>query len=187
MTVAAVLLAAGRSTRFGATNKLGSTLGGRSLGLHAVDALAPLDLAARFVVTGAAALEWPSFEVIANDRPEAGMAHSIALGAAAARQSGADAVLIALADMPFVPTRHFERLLAHHHGRATLVATSDGVRRMSPAVFGADWFALLETLSGDRGAQQLLGRAEIVVTEAENLLDVDRPEDLARARARLGR
>jgi molybdenum cofactor cytidylyltransferase len=89
--------------------------------------------------------------------------------------------------MPFVPTRHFERLLAHHHGPATLVATSDGVRRMSPAVFGADWFALLETLSGDRGAQQLLGRAEIVVTEAENLLDVDRPEDLARARARLGR
>jgi molybdenum cofactor cytidylyltransferase len=186
MTIAAVLLAAGRSTRFGAADKLAATLGDRPLGLHAAHALAPLDLAARFVVTGPAETEWPSFERIENDRPEDGMAHSVALGTAAARQFGAHAVLIALADMPFVPTEHFERILAGYRGADTLVATSDGVRRMPPALFGSDWFAELEALSSDRGAYALLRRAAIVVTEADTLLDIDRPQDLALAQARLG-
>jgi molybdenum cofactor cytidylyltransferase len=115
------------------------------------------------------------------------MAHSLALGIAAARQSGADAVLIALADMPFVPTGHFERILADYRGPDTLVATSDGVRRMPPALFGSDWFAELEGLSGDRGAHGLLQRAAVVVTEADTLLDIDRPEDLASAQAHLDR
>ena len=185
MTITAVLLAAGRSTRFGAADKLTAALGDRPLGLHAAHALAPLDLAARFVVTGPAESEWPSFEIVDNDRPEDGMAHSIALGIAAARRSSADAVLIALADMPFVPTAHFERILAGYRGPDTLVATSNGVRRMPPALFGSDWFAELEGLSGDRGAHALLGRAAIVVTEADTLLDVDRPEDLALAQALL--
>jgi molybdenum cofactor cytidylyltransferase len=187
MTIAAVLLAAGRSVRFGVANKLTATLGDLPLGLHAVGALAPLDLAKRLVVTGPAYRDWPSFDVIVNDRPEDGMAHSIALGIAAARCSGADAVLIALADMPFVPTEHFERILAGYRGSDTLIATSDGVRRMPPALFGSDWFAELEALSGDRGAHGLLQRAAVVVTEADTLLDVDRPEDLASAQARLDR
>lgn len=185
MTIAAVLLAAGRSSRFGAANKLTATLGSLPLALHAARALAPLDLAARFVVTRPAGTAWPSFEIVENDRPEDGMAHSIALGIAAARRSGAEAVLIALADMPFVPTAHFERILASYRGPDTLVATSDGARRLPPALFGADWFAELEGLSGDRGAHGLLGRATVIAAEAGTLLDIDRPEDLAAARARL--
>ena len=187
MMIAAVLLAAGRSTRFGAADKLAATLGRLPLGLHAAHAVARLDLGARFVVTGPGETEWPSFENVGNDRPEDGMAHSLALGIAAARGSGADAALIALADMPFVPKDHFERILAGYRGPDTLVATCDGDRRMPPALFGFDWFAELEALSGDRGAHDLLRRAAIVMADADFLLDIDRPEDLASAQARLDR
>ncbi|HEY0315497.1 MAG TPA: nucleotidyltransferase family protein [Sphingomonas sp.] len=183
MTVAAVLLAAGQSTRFGMADKLAAPLKGMPLRLHAVRALAPLPLAARFVVTGRATLDWPGLEVVVNDRPETGMAHSIALGLAAARRSGAQAVLIVLADMPFVPTEHYRRLLACYRGPDSLAASSDGTRRMPPALFGADWFAILETLSGDQGARALLDRAESVVTAPENLHDIDWPEDFAAAQA----
>jgi molybdenum cofactor cytidylyltransferase len=187
MTIAAVLLAAGRSTRFGAADKLAAPLAGVPLRLHAARALVPLPLAARFVVTGPAILDWPGFEVVANDRPEAGMAHSIALGLAAARRRGADAILIVLADMPFVPTDHFRRLLAGHSGPRSIVASSDGKRRMPPAVFGADWFVELERLSGDQGARALLDRAALVTIRPETLLDVDRPDDLVAAQALIDR
>jgi molybdenum cofactor cytidylyltransferase len=185
MSVAVVLLAAGRSTRFGAADKLTIDLQGLPLAHHAIRALTPLPLALRFVVAGPVARNWPGFERVLNDRPETGMSHSIAIGVAAARSAGADAVLIALADMPFVTTEHFQRLLAGRRGPGSIVASSDGTRRMPPALFGADWFAELEQLSGDQGARALLDRAELVTTTSKTLLDVDRPEDLAVAQALL--
>jgi molybdenum cofactor cytidylyltransferase len=187
MKIAAVLLAAGRSSRFGDADKLAAPLGGRPLGLHAAHTLVALSLASRFVVAAPAALDWPGFVAVPNDRSDRGMAHSLALGVAAARRAGADAVLIALADMPFVPHEHFERLLAAYQARDSIVATGDGTRRMPPALFGAGWFAQLEALSGDQGARMLLDRAELVMAAAENLLDIDRPEDLDAAQAQLAR
>lgn len=182
MTIAAVLLAAGRSTRFGTADKLAASLGDRPLARHAADMLATLPLAARFVVCGAEPPAWPGFEAIVNARPEAGLAHSIAIGIAAARRSGVAAVMVALADMPFVTARHMTRLLDRHDGPRTLVASSDGVHRMPPALFGAGWFDALERLSGDRGARSLLDEAETVVASPEELLDIDTAEDLRRAR-----
>lgn len=178
MTIAAVLLAAGRSTRFGAENKLLAPMDGIPLGLHAANMLARLPVDRRIVVTGAAVLEWPGFTPIENDRPETGMAHSIALGVAAARRGRADAVLIALADMPFVSEAHYRRLLACHRGPGSRAASSDGSRPTPPALFGADWFDTLEQLSGDQGARALLGHAELVAADPRELVDIDRPSDL---------
>lgn len=182
MNIAAVLLAAGQSTRFGETDKIAAPLNGLPLGLHAAHTLAALPLTVRFVVTGPTTLDWPGFEIVTNDQPGAGMARSIALGVAAARRAGAEAVLIALADMPFVPAAHFLRLIARHHGPTSLAASTNGARRMPPALFGADWFATLEGLTGDQGARTLLDRAEMVPAAADDLLDIDRPSDLAAAR-----
>jgi len=186
VSVAAILLAAGRSTRFGDADKLAAPLGDLPLGLHAARALAALPLAARLVVTGPTALEWPNFRTVRNERPEAGMAHSIGLGIAAARRLGADAVLIALADMPFVTTRHFQRLLDRHVGPDSLVASSAGDRRMPPALFGANWFDTLGTLGGDRGARALLDRADIIAAGSGQMRDVDSISDLENARISLG-
>lgn len=185
MNVAAVLLAAGRSARFGDADKLVAPLADLPLGFHAARTLSMLPLAWRFVVTGAAAIEWPGFVAVPNGQTDAGLGCSLALGAAAAERAGADAVLVALADMPFVPVEHFERLLAGYHGPDSVLATGDGTRRMPPALFGAGWFAPLLALSGDRGARTLLDRAELITTPAENLIDVDRPDDLMRAQAQL--
>ena len=181
MKVAAILLAAGRSTRFGIADKLSESLNGLPLGLHAVRAMTPLPLIERFVVSGPTALQWPGFVVVENDAPEIGIARSIALGLSAAREKGADAVLIALADMPFVPTEHFRRLLACHNGPHSITASAASSRRMPPALFGAKWFTALEQLSGDHGARALLDRAAIVETIPNALFDIDRPQDLETA------
>jgi molybdenum cofactor cytidylyltransferase len=180
VTIAAVLLAAGRSTRFGTADKLAAPLGDKPLGHHAAGTLATLPLAARFVVCRPGPHAWPGFERIVNARPEAGLAHSIALGIAAARRGGAEAVLVALADMPFVTAAHLARLLDRHDGPDTLVASSDGHHRMPPALFGARWFDALEELTGDRGARALLDRAKEVVASPEELRDIDTTEDLRR-------
>jgi molybdenum cofactor cytidylyltransferase len=51
---------------------------------------------------------------------------------------------------------------------------------MPPALFGARHFGALEALSGDRGAGALLADAPCLPLPPGRL-DVDRPEDLARA------
>jgi molybdenum cofactor cytidylyltransferase len=186
MTIAAVLLAAGRSTRFGTADKLAAPLGGVPLGLHAAGTLAALPVSARFVVARPGGVQWPAFEVVPNARPDAGMADSIALGVAAARRAGAGAVLIALADMPFVSAAHFRALLALYRGPESLATSGDGTVRMPPALFGSDWFAALEALSGDRGARAILDRAELVLADDDQLLDIDSAADLGKAQARLG-
>lgn len=179
MTIACVLLAAGQSLRFGTDDKIATPLDGTPLGLHAARTLRSLPLAAHFVVTNSIQLDWSGWEIVRNDHPEAGIARSIALGVAAARRSGANALLLALADMPFVPTAHFERLLAHDRGPASLAASSDGRHRTPPALFGAAWFDALERLSGDQGARALLADAVTVETSPADLRDVDRPADLS--------
>jgi molybdenum cofactor cytidylyltransferase len=52
---------------------------------------------------------------------------------------------------------------------------------MPPALFGAQHFAALCALSGDRGAGALLRDAPMLALSAQAALDVDRAEDLARA------
>lgn len=185
MKIAAVLLAAGRSERFADGDKLAAPLGDLPLGLHAARTLSALPLAMHIVVTGPSGMAWPDFTVVPNDRRHAGMARSIALGVKAARRTDIDAVLIALADMPFVSVEHLERLIAFHRGPETLVASSDGIVRMPPALFGAAWFDALETLSGDRGARAMLEQAEIVLADPAELHDIDRLVDIEAARARV--
>ncbi len=186
--IAAVLLAAGRSTRFGAADKVTAELGGRPLVRHAADRLLALRLAAYVVVTGPApaAPDCPGFTAVANDRPEAGLSRSIALGVAAARASGVEAVLIALADMPLVTADHFGALVGRWQQVGGIVASSDGTLAMPPAIFGAGWFDTLERLSGDRGARVLLDRADRVLAPGPSLIDIDRIEDLHRAERLLG-
>lgn len=179
MTVAVVLLAAGRSTRFGAADKLAAPLNGMPLGFHAARTLATLALPLSVVVTGPTTLEWPGFERIVNDRPDAGMGRSLALGVAAARELGASAILVALADMPRVPAAHFRKLLARDILPDTRVGSTDGIRRLPPALFGAGWFPALESLDGDQGARMLLVDAEVVAAPTNALVDIDSEDDLA--------
>src|SRR3546814_14966027 len=82
--------------------------------------------------------------------------------------------------MPFVPIVHFQRLLAQYKGTGTLVASGVDGSRMPPALFGAEWFEMLQPLNGDQGARSLISRATLVVARPEHLLVTAPPAELTR-------
>lgn len=176
--IAVAVLAAGRGRRFG-SDKLLVDLNGLPLGLHIGRTLAPIGFGWRFAVcakntpmaTGYAEL---GFVPIANDDPEKGQAHSLHLAVGAAVATPAKALLVMLADMPFVSAEHL-RLVA---AAGMLTASSDGSAPMPPAYFPREiWPELLET-SGDRGAAALLKSARLITAEPAMLRDIDAPADL---------
>jgi len=176
--IAGLLLAAGRGTRFGG-DKLNAMLAGRPVGCHAAATAGQVPLAWRFAVVAEGDAP-PGFTAIRN--PVGGQGRSLARGVAAARQVGADAVLVMLADMPLVSPAHLERLLACFQGPDTLaVSRADGTRS-PPALIGRRWFDVLERLGGDRGAQDLLADAVPIDARPEELMDIDTVSDLDRAR-----
>jgi molybdenum cofactor cytidylyltransferase len=181
--LALVLLAAGRGSRFGG-GKLGALLRGRPLVMHAADNLAHVPCpAGRFAVVApdTPPLTSLGFEPVMLDPPGAPMSRSLALGVARAAQAGAQAVMIALGDMPLVPAGHLRDLLRHFDGDR--IATQVGDHRQPPAIFGARHFPDLMALSGDRGAGALLRDAPALPLAGDAGLDVDTHGDLMRADA----
>ena len=180
-----VLLAAGRSLRFGAADKLTQDLGGKPLALHVVTALENIPFLGRVVVKSGTELDFArhGYREVRNDRPKAGMSGSVRLGVEAARDLGADAVLIALTDMPRITAAHVLRLLGAADGTDAVVASSDGVKPCPPALFGVGRFDELLALEGDHGARDLIAAGRHVIASAYELLDINRPEDLERLRA----
>src|SRR3546814_15701534 len=98
------------------------------------------------------------------------IARSIALGIAAAHKRGVEAALIALADMPFVPIVHFQRLLAQYKGTGTLVASGVDGSRMPPALFCEEWFEMLQQLNGNQGQRSLISRPTWFVASPDDLV-----------------
>ncbi len=179
-----ILLAAGRSVRFGNTDKLREVFLGQPLAYHVVTALEAVPFKARLAIVSNTDLDFGSrgYRVLINDSPEDGMSGSVKLGVAAARGLGAEAVMIALADMPRVTATHVYRLLDAADSSDAVVASSDGVHPCPPAVFGADQFEALLTLEGDEGGRAMVRAGRHVIAPEGELLDIDRPEDLKRLR-----
>ncbi|QUT04803.1 nucleotidyltransferase family protein [Sphingobium phenoxybenzoativorans] len=183
--IAAILLAAGRSERFGPDDKLLAVLQGRPLMAHAAAMLAGMEFGALMAICAAGG-ETPDvaraegFAVVHPSRPSAGMAHSIAMAIRAASQlPEIDAALICLADMPFVSGDHIRRIIdAHDRDNFPVVASSDGKAAMPPALFGREHFAQLQDLRGGAGAKALLQSAHLIYADPVTLVDIDRIEDL---------
>lgn len=183
--VVLVLLAAGKSERFGIPNKLEADFLGKPIGFHVVTALEDMPFRDRLVVTDGCQLDFASrgYTVVHNDDPDAGMSRSVKLGVRHAKESGAAAVLIALADMPRLTTAHIYRLLDAADSDDAVVASSDGEKPSPPVVFGRGQFDFLLTLDGDAGARDLVQAGRHVVTSPAELIDIDTPEDLAALQA----
>src|SRR5258707_6320647 len=131
---ALILLAAGRSQRFGEADKLEQLFLRKPLAFHVVTALEDIPFLTRFAVKSGTNLDFAAsgYRVIQNDQPEIGMSQSVKLGVACARDEGAEAVLIALADMPRVTANHIYHLLDAADSADCVVASSDGLSPKPP-------------------------------------------------------
>lgn len=187
--VAALVLAAGRSTRMG-SNKLLTPVGGTPLALRAIDAALASQAGPVLVVLGHEAgrlkdaigeravrlVEAPDFA--------AGLSASLKAGLAALPDR-IDAVIVCLADMPRVSASTIDRLIAAFNpaeGRRICVPVHQG-QQGNPVLWDMAYVPEMATLTGDRGAKSLLDRHADVVCEVEMdagvLLDLDTPEALA--------
>lgn len=182
-----ILLAAGRSERFGDADKLQQDFLGKPLAFHVVTALEDVAFKARFAICSNTALDFASrgYTVLHNADPGDGMAGSVKLGVRAAIEQGCAGVVIALADMPRVTASHIHRLAeaTEGDGADAVVASSNGVQTSPPALFGARRLAALLDLAGDEGARTMVRAGRHVIAPEAELLDIDRPEDLERLRA----
>ncbi|MFC4541427.1 NTP transferase domain-containing protein [Halosolutus amylolyticus] len=191
--VQGIVLAAGTSSRYGPANKLLDPLDGDPLVRHAVATLVDSRLDAVAVVLGhdadrvRAALEAYDDEVrfLRNEDYECGQSTSVRAGVARARETGADAVLFALGDMPSVSPATIDTLVAaYDRGYGSVLAAGYDGSRGNPVLFGSRHFDALASVSGDVGGRDVLRRAsDAAVVETGDpgvLRDVDRPADLER-------
>jgi molybdenum cofactor cytidylyltransferase len=192
MKVAAIILAAGRSTRFGEDNKLLEEIDGEPM----VARVAALALASRarpvIVITGfeaervGAALDGFDIRLVPNPDYAQGMSTSLSAGLRAL-PAESDGVLILLGDMPRVEPYVLDALLAAfaaNGAESICVPVHDG-RRGNPVLWGGAYFAEMMQLSGDRGAKQLMrlhpGKVvEVDVGTNSIFKDVDLAADLDR-------
>ncbi|MEM7781311.1 MAG: NTP transferase domain-containing protein [Pseudomonadota bacterium] len=181
------VLAAGSSQRFGADDKLATRFREKRLGEHVCDSfpverLAPAMawvIASQFGHPCQSAWERAGFKVAVNPEHDQGMGTSIALAMRMAARADCEALLIALADMPFVPTGHFHALLDAYDGPDSLICSSDGQTRMPPAILGNDRIAA-DDFGGDQGARAILSEGDVITCPSEWLIDIDTLEDLTR-------
>ena len=182
--VAVAILAAGQGKRFG-SEKLMANLGGIPLGFHIADTLAQMPFGWRIAVCskGTALTQRFSaagFDIIANAEPEKGQSHSLHLAVRAVQATEATALLVVLADMPFVTKGHVEKLLAQTR---EIVASTSGDGPMPPALFPREVWPQLLATTGDAGARDLLKDASLVYAPPSELRDIDVPADLRETRA----
>ena len=176
--VAILVMAGGQSRRFGAEDKLLADLDGQALGLHVAHRFAAMDWAqkkavARFPLTRA--YQSLGYDVV-EPLPDNGLGDNLALGA---RDLDAQAVLILLADMPFVSADHVFRMLDATTSTATIVCSRSGDARSPPVLIGRDHFTTLRALSGDTGARALFDDTLVEIESAPGTLaDIDTPDDL---------
>lgn len=184
--VAAVVLAAGRASRYGATKQL-AELDGRPLVLHAVDVARDAGLAPVVVVVGhdAAAVRAvlpDGVDVVDNPDFAHGQASSLRAGVAAVTASGADALVVLLADQPGITADAVRAVVAAHAAGAPVARAAYDDRPGHPVLFDRSVWPALAHLTGDVGARDLL--RDLAVTDVPVAgrcpADVDRPEDLPR-------
>jgi molybdenum cofactor cytidylyltransferase len=192
--VAAVLLAAGTSSRMG-RNKLLLPLNGSTVLRRAVGTALEAELDPVVVVVGheseraLAELHGLRCTPVVNPRYARGMNTSVGAGIAAVPGDAAGAVVM-LADMPFVTAAMVRTLVGRFRaGDAPLVVSVYGDVLAPPILYGRDLFGELRALDGDGCGKRVVKahRAEAVELQwpAAALSDLDVPEDVDRARARI--
>ena len=190
--VAALVMAAGSSSRMGADHQLLMDIGGVPMVLRAVNAARASRAASVTVVVGHQA---EAVEAVLADggaarafNPEyaQGMATSLRHGVAALPADAA-AVLVLLGDMPRITADHLDRIIeAFDPAWPSIVVPEKDGRRGNPVLWPREFFVAMRGISGDQGARGLIERhidrvARVEFDDDAIFVDVDRPDDFARA------
>ena len=194
-TVAAVVLAAGRGSRFGGEQpKPLARLGRRTMLGHAVAAATAARLRPVVVVVGyrgaeVAVAAGALAEIVENPDWEQGMSASLRAALAALMpMPSVSAAAVALADQPRIGVDAYRRVVAAHLEGAGLVVATYGGRRGHPVLIGRSHWAEAMRLTGDEGARSLLERHPVVEVDCDgtgDAVDVDTPRDLEALETRL--
>jgi len=197
--IAAIVLAAGRSTRMGGPNKLLAEINGRPLVRIAAEGALASQARPVIVVTGherervEAALSGLDVVKVHNPDFADGLSTSLRAGIAAV-PAEADGAIVCLGDMPQVDAKLIDRLLSAfdpEKGALVVVPTVDG-KRGNPVVWSRRFFPELAALDGDTGARSLIAGypeavAEAPLTGNAAFVDVDTPDTLKSVKAEIER
>jgi len=191
--IAAIVLAAGMSSRMGA-NKLLQEWRGKALLRWTVEAALASEAKPVIVVTGhdatsaEAILRGLDVVIVRNPAYREGLSTSLRRGLSELPES-ADGALVMLGDMPEVSGDLLNRMIAAFSptdGRSICVAVHEG-KRGNPVLWSRAFFGEMSAITGDTGAKNLLAANEEQLCEIETgaaaLRDVDTPEALAQLRA----
>ena len=185
--MAAVVLAAGKSSRMAGGNKLLLPFRGRPLILHTMAALRDAGLSEIVVVVGhererLQAVLPDGITVVFNPDYEEGMASSIRAGIAALPPQ-VDAAFIVQGDMPLLHADIMRTLIRRYDPEKAnrIIAPVYRGRQANPVLFPRAYFPELLQLQGDTGAKRLLvERAAVIVPvpmdDPAVVTDIDTPE-----------
>jgi molybdenum cofactor cytidylyltransferase len=187
--VAAVILAAGASTRFGSPKVL-AQLEGRTLLEHVLDAIREAGIDEIVVVLGHAAdevedgIDWLDEHLVRNPDPEL-LSSSLQVGLATAADIDppVKAAVVLLGDQPRVRPEVIHGLIATARGSEEPVVIPDYAEGggANPVVIRREAFDLADEANGDRGLGPLLAAREELVLRVPfpgSNPDVDTPADL---------
>ncbi len=188
--IAALVMAAGRSSRMGGANKLLAELDGQPMVRRVVTTALASGAAPVFVVLGhdahrvRAALRGCKVHFVDNPAYAEGMSTSLRQGLGAI-PADADGAVVLLGDMPRIDQAMIDRLIAAFdptEGRSICVPVWNG-KRGNPVLWARRYFAEMAEIAGDVGARHLIGEhadqvAEVPMPDDATLVDIDTPEAL---------
>ncbi len=188
----AIVLAAGLSSRLNGECKHTKLWNRRPLLQYCIDTLRLLPLGQVIVVLGynknnvVETINLEGFKIVTTPSPEQGLSQSIRTGVEAISEE-LDGIFICLGDMPNVGPDTYSKL-AHNfnpdnNSDICLPVYQD--RTGNPVLFGKNWFPSLMTLTGDRGAKNIIQENTQCVNKVEIshsgiFMDFDRQEDFLR-------
>lgn len=188
--VAAIILAAGGSTRMGEP-KLTLAWHGTPLVRWVAQIAIAAGCAPVIIVTGA---NRDAVETSVNGLPvhfshnadwESGQSTSVRMGVLAL-PSSIDAAIVMLGDQPQIPVTVLQGLIDAYGSETPappIVAAASNGRRANPVLFDRAMFPVLTGLEGDAGARTIFSRypIQLIPFNFPNLeLDIDSPEDYQR-------
>jgi molybdenum cofactor cytidylyltransferase len=188
--IAAIVLAAGESTRFGRPKQLEEINGVPMIARILLEVTAAA-VDAVFIVVGheagkvkASLVNFGDVQIVENPDYRSGLSTSLRAGLAAVE--GFDAAMFILGDMPGITSDAVNRVIeAYRASSSPLAAGMHSGRPVHPVIFRADLWPELMQVTGDVGGREVLARrlSEAVTVEMPDpacIADIDTPDDLTR-------